>query len=193
MATAAAQHAAISHRYKRKLPFIMAMLRVAELHRLFRDRYPGGDCYELPPDDSGRHDLHLLLHHLVNLHGDPQRMRKAIKARAPWLPADEADRKIRGVFAQPIKWRANTLGKELGLTESVRRRLDIRTIGTIDMTPQERREARRLRQRQRDRSRRRARGAKPQANSINRNKPWLAAGISRATWYRQRETTSRAI
>jgi hypothetical protein len=192
MNTAAARRA-ISHRYKRKLPFNMAMLRVAELHRLFRDRYPGGDCYELPHDDSGRHDLHLLLHHLVNLHGDPQRMRKAIKARAPWLPADEADRKIRGVFAQPIKWRADTLGKELGLTESDRRRLKIKTIAPIDMTPQQRQEARRLRQRQRERQRRRARGCKPQASSANRTKPWLQLGISRRTWYRRRGTISCAI
>jgi len=193
MATATVRHADISRRYKRKQPFNMAMLRVAELHRLFRDRYDGGDCYELPPDDSGRHDLHLLLHHLVNLHGDPQRMHKAIKARAPWLQPDEADKKIRSVFAQPIKWRADTLAKELGLTESTRSRLQIRTIGSVDMTRAERKQARRLRQRQRDRARRRALGAKSQANSINRTKPWLAAGISRATWYRQRETSSRAI
>jgi hypothetical protein len=35
-------------------------------------------------------------------------------------------------------WKAQALGNELNLTESVRRRLNIRTIGAVDMTPEER-------------------------------------------------------
>lgn len=45
----------------------------------------------------------------------------------------------------------------------------------------------------RKRDKRRKAGAKPraeyEAKSINRTKPWLEAGISRATWYRNRETS----
>src|SRR5262249_54966293 len=33
-------------------------------------------------------------------------------------------------------------------------------------------------------------GAKAQATSISRTKPWILQGISRASWYRLRETTS---
>jgi hypothetical protein len=71
------------------------------------------------------------------------------------------------------------------------------------MTKEERKQRRRLEQRQRTRrnrqekARRRGRQVKSrreyEANSINRTKPWLALGISRATWYRTRETSAFAI
>jgi len=65
------------------------------------------------------------------------------------------------------------------------------------MSKEERERARRLRQRQRELARRRAQGTKSraeyEANSLSRNKPWLALGISRRTWYRRRGTSLRAV
>jgi hypothetical protein len=181
--------AAIGRRQKPQ--FNLAVQRLAELNKLFRYRYGGGDLYELPDDDSGRHDLLLLLHHHARLHGNSIRMRQLIKARAPWMRANEVDETLCDV-ARPISWRADPLAKQLGLTEAERRRLSIRTIGAIDMTKEERRQAAKLRNRQRMRVRRRAKGAKARAdyvaNSTNQSKPWLALGISRRTWYRQRQT-----
>ena len=89
---------------------------------------------------------------------------------------------------RPHKWRADSLGKLLRLTEAERRDLNIRTIGSATTTKAERKQARKLRHRVQERIRRRARGAKPrhdcEANSISRAKPWLALSISRASWYR---------
>jgi hypothetical protein len=66
----------------------------------------------------------------------------------------------------------------------------IRTIGAVDMTPEERKQERELRDRARKRSARRADGITPRnqylaANAKSRLKPWKAAGISRRTWYRR--------
>ena len=192
------RRAEIARRYKQKKadkpPISLTALRIAELRRLSRDRY--GRI--LPNDDAGRDDVLVMAHHLARRQGDvPKAIRSYIELEAPWMTSKEVDIIIAKVLARPLKWRADKLAQRLNLTEAERRRLDIRTIGAIDMTKQERREARKLRQRQRDCARRRARGAKPrhqyEANSISRARPWLALGISRATWYRQRETSPRAI
>ena len=64
-----------------------------------------------------------------------------------------------------------------------------KAIGTIDMTPEERKQKRKLRDRDRKRSARRANGLTSRdqylaTNSKSRRKPWEAAGVSRATYYR---------
>ena len=193
------RRAEIARRYKaknaNKPPISLTALRIAELRRLFLDRYGR----TLPDDDAGRDDVLVMAHHIARRQGDPSRaIRSWIELQAPWMTSTETAVTISTVLARPLRWRADKLALRLRLTEAERRRLHICTIGAIDMTKAERKEARKLRQRQRDRARRRARGAKPrhhyEANSISRAKPWLALGISRATWYRQRrETSQRAL
>ena len=189
------------HKKKRaRPPFSMAALRSAELSKLFRHRY--GE-FNLPDDDAGRHDVKIMLHHLAKRHADPKRIRTWMAAYAPWMPEDQSNELIRYVLAKPLRWRADTLAREMNLTEAERRRLNIRSIGAVDMTKEERKQRRRLEQRQRtrrnrqERARRRGRQVKLrgeyEASSINRTKPWLALGISRATWYRTRETSAFAI
>src|SRR5262245_7857959 len=81
--------------------FNLAVLRLAELNRLFRYRYGNGDLYELPDDDSGRHDLRHLLHHHGLLHGNPIRMRNIVAARAPWMDSVEATEIIQEACRSP--------------------------------------------------------------------------------------------
>lgn len=187
MTTVAAQRAEIKCRYSardgEKPPISMAVLRVAELRRLFLHRYG----VTLPSNDVGRRFVLAAAHHLARHQGDVRRrIRNWIELNAPWMSGPEVDALIRYVIAIPIGWRADTLGRFLRLTEAERICLCIRTIGSIDMPKAERKLARKRRQRQRERARRRDRGAKPQAESISRNKPWIAEGISRRTWYRRR-------
>jgi hypothetical protein len=166
--------------------FNLAVLRLAEINKLCRHRY--GGFGELPDDDSGRHDLHVLMHHHALLHSNVVRMRNIIAAKAPWMDSVEAGEIIQDACRSPRKWTADQLGKEMGLTEVDREYLGIRTIGSIDMTCKERRQ---LRDRRRQRKRRKAKGARMrteyEAGSINRTEPWLALGISRRTWYRQKQ------
>jgi hypothetical protein len=140
--------------------FNLAVLRLADLNKLFRHRYGHGDLFELPDDDSGRHDLQLLLHHHACLHGNIVRMRSIIAARAPWMESDEAAEIINDTCRGPRRWTALELGQELALAEPDRRRLGIRTIASIDMSPEQRRLEKRLRDRRRQRKCRKAKGAR---------------------------------
>jgi hypothetical protein len=198
MTVAVHQHAEIARRYKAKQaqrPRVsISSLRINELNRLFTARYG----HTLPDDDAGRDDILVMAHHLARCPGEVgRRIRNWIELHAPWMASDMAAQIIRLVTSNPIKWRADTLAQRVRLTEAERRQLGIRTIGSIDMTREERKKARRLRQRQRDLARRRAQGARPraeyEANSISRSKPWMAHGISRRTWYRRFGTSQRAI
>lgn len=89
--------------------------------------------------------------------------------------------------------RSDTLAKHLSVTAEERWLCNIRTIGAIDETPAERRVRNRAEKNERDKKRQRTNRAgkhRPQSKSLSAEKPWEKAGISRATWYRQkRETT----
>ncbi|MCO6052345.1 hypothetical protein NGM99_21380 [Mesorhizobium sp. RP14(2022)] len=84
---------------------------------------------------------------------------------------------------------------KVGMAE--RRQLKLRTIGAFDLTPQERlklakeikREGDRARQEQKRKASGRRNRASYEEDSLQRLKPWEALGISRATWYRRRETS----
>src|SRR5262249_52771963 len=106
----------------------------------------------------------------------------------PWMPADERARLTADVIARPRRWQSDTLARKLNLTDAERRRLRITTIGSVDRTKAERLADRKQRKREAERDRRRARGAQPrqqhESTSAAATKPWLALGISRATWYR---------
>jgi hypothetical protein len=91
----------------------------------------------------------------------------------------------------------NRLAEILGLEYADRQRLAINTIGAIDKTKRERTIERKKRKREKDRIRaaikRRARGAISReewlsGNHLSRSRPWEREGISKATWYRRRET-----
>ena len=187
--TADARQADIARRYDAKKrdrpPVSIAALRISDLRRLFASRY--GRI--LPDDDSGRDDAQIMAHHIARRAGDHRKLITAwLSLWAPWMPAAEVTSVITTVTTNPIRWRADKLAARLNLTEAERRLLRITTIGAVDMSKQERKQARRLRQRQRDRARRRRHGAKPraeyEATSISKAKPWEALGISRRSWYR---------
>jgi hypothetical protein len=166
----------------------LAPIRIAELCRLFRYRW--GDI--LPDDDAGREDARIIAHHLAQLPGDQQRrIASWMGTWAPWMRLDEADRLIEAVLAKPFRWCADKLGKRLNLTEAVRTKLRITTIGSVDMTKAEREAARKARKRADMRQRRKNAGTKSRreylAASTEQAKPWLAQGISRATWYRRQQ------
>jgi hypothetical protein len=186
-----ARHREIAARYKRKRPlFSMAALRCAEINRFLQDRY--GPIIE--DDDAGRDDARLMAHHLAKLSGDQhRRVINWLDVRAPWLIGAERSKLLAEIDHKPRKWRADKLAHRLGLTEAVRRRLRITTIGAIDMTKAERAKRRKEATRQRKASARQSAGAQPradyEANSLTQTKPWDALGMSRASWYRAGKPT----
>jgi len=171
-------------------------LRLGDLQKVLRWRYGP----TLPDDDAGRDDLRLLLQTISIGQGDWTKLKNAIEVWAPWMNAAEALQLIDEVNRTPDylrKPKARPLGEKLGLLNSERIRLGLRTIAPIDMTDEQLEEQRRNRKRAREQHRRRAKGITPRdvylANSLTKLKPWRAAGISRATWFRRRETGLRPI
>ena len=174
--------------------------RLGDLRKLIRDRCRGS---VLPDDDAGREYLKELLLPIsispyearnksggvVGIWGPTDRMRHEIEEWAPWLTeGDEAQELLDEIDLMP-PWRrkpmARTLGKRLQVTYAERTRLDLRTIGPCDMTKAAMAVIRKQKKRLRERLRRLKQGAKPQAASISRTKPWIAAGFkTRRTWER---------
>jgi hypothetical protein len=174
---------------------LIGRIRIGDLNKLYGYRYGGGRYeYVLPDDDAGREDLIVLLQHYG--HTNPHKMPQIIKLRAPWMEVDEVVRTIEHVNTYPRQWRAETMGRLQRVSKTEWQHLDLRTIAPTDMITEERRQERRLRNRLRMRFRRRAERRKPRAeylaNSKSRTKPWLAAGISRAKWYRVTKQKAKA-
>ncbi len=86
--------------------------------------------------------------------------------------------------------RTDKIGELLGITDMIRAEAKAWNIGTLDGSPNARAKARKERDRLRAESRRHEVDAIPrddyEGNSLSRLKPWLAKGMSRATWYRRR-------
>lgn len=171
-----------------------ATLRVAELTRLFTSRYGN----TLPDDDAGRDDAWVMLHHLALISGDPRaRILPWLARWAPWMSPSEIEALIADVLAKPIKWRAPTLGKKMRLTAVERQTLRITTFRAFDMTKAQNDAAVKKRKRAAERLKRRLAGAKPradyEANAIGHGKPWIAEGISMATWYRRQKQAAQQL
>jgi hypothetical protein len=162
----------------------IAVLRIAELRRLYRHRYG----YSLPEDDAGRDDAEIMAHHLAKRPDAERNITLWLGLWCPWMAGTEVAIMTAKVISKPLRWRADNLAARLNLTEAERQRLRIRTIGAIDLTKEQRKARRREQDRLRRRRKLRARGAQPrgeyEANSLTRRKPWERLEMSRASWYR---------
>jgi hypothetical protein len=156
-------------------------IRLAELCRLIRHRH--GDT--LPDSKLGRSTIFVLCNHLAMLPGKQHdRVAARVEELAPWMPEDEATGIITAITSKPRRYKAQTIGNVLGLTWAEKIVLGITTIRATDEPTKA--EKQRIRQ---ERKRRKA-GATPRSACAERNKPWVVLGISRATYYRHRETNS---
>lgn len=160
----------------------MAAIRLAELTRWLDDTY--GQGVELEPDHQGEALVRIFAHHFGGLADAPRRITSWISVYAPWLGLRSRERLIRECVECPIRWSADKLAWKLRLTEATRARLKIRTIGAIDCNREQRLARAKVRRAERDAKRR---PRKPKAA-----KPWIAQGISRATWFRRKRETNSA-
>jgi hypothetical protein len=175
---------------------IIRRLRLGDLRTLLRAR-----CgHTLPDDDAGREYLWELLL-LVSIGPEPDlKMRNIIQTSAKWMDNSEANQIIDQINRIPAYQRRRTarqFGEMLHIPNQEREALKLWRFIPFDMTDQQMKELRKAKHRARERGRRRAAGAKPRERSLSELKPWLTAGISRATWFRQqtegRETNTCAI
>jgi hypothetical protein len=171
-------------------------LRIGDLQKLLRFRYGP----TLPDDDAGRDDLRELLLPVSLGREAEHKMKHIVEVWAPWMPATEARQLIDDISRTPAylrKSNAQEIGNRQNVTYHTRQTLGLRTIAPCDMTPDQLTEWRKAKKRARAERRRRKAGQKPRqaylANSLSRLKPWEAKDISRAKWYRQRETSPYPI
>lgn len=177
---------------RHRQPLTLAAVRIAELTRLFDDRH--GPVL-LPADECGDLGARIMVHHLATLRDPQPRIRDWLATCTPWLGLASRERLIRDALEHPIRWRADKLGWKLKVTAAERERLDLRTIGCFDLSREERVERAKAKRSARLRAyrerQRRAAGAMPrteyEAAAASRSKPWEAAGLSRAAWYRARK------
>jgi len=170
---------------KRASPMQLVAFRLNDLARLFRSRYG----ITLPDDDAGRDDMMVALDHLACLPRPRQAIMHWLEVWAPWMPVAEASTIAGQTMANPRRYKADALAWRLRLTREQRTMLGITTIGAIDEGKAARNKRRRAVDRLRKANARRANGAKPrklyEEQSISNSMPWIAEGISRATWYRR--------
>jgi hypothetical protein len=189
----AARRAEIAARYRqRRRPVSVSVLRLRELMRLARARYPQG----ITDTPDGRTMVRIIAHHLGALQGDQRRrITEWLAEHAPWLPLRDGRALLAEVASRPRRWRADRLGARLKLLEADRAALRITTIGAVDLDKEARAARRKEAKRQAKLNRRRLKGAKPRARyeseSLSRTKPWEAEGISRRTWERRRRTMTQ--
>lgn len=90
-------------RRKRRNGTAFAAIRIAELNRLFSDRYRGPI---LPDDDAGFSDAEVMLHHLAhrNCANAERLIGNWIEARAPWLRGNPI---IAEIIAAPRRFKAD--------------------------------------------------------------------------------------
>lgn len=164
--------------------------RLNDLAKLFRSRWGT----KLPDDDAGREDLEIALNHLACLAHPRTRIARWIEIWTPWLTVAEYSEIVPPILANPMCYKADALAWRFRLSMEERTMLGITTIGAFDKSKAERTKLRKKRDRERKTNSRRARGIKPrkqyEQQSLSQQKPWIAEGISRATWYRRQRETS---
>lgn len=166
--------------------------RFHELEIVFAHLWRG----RLPDDDAGRDCLFIAACHIWHLGrkcGPDAAIGAWTAIWAPWCDAEELAALIQRVEVNPQKWTADEMAQELGpwLTFEVRQALGLTTIGSVDLDKAGRLQRRAENSKERSTEKRRRSGAvtraEYEAKSESRTKPWLALGISRATYKRRQK------
>lgn len=174
----------VQGRSKRSKPTIV-VLRAAHVRRALADIH--GPM--LPDSDEGRRHLFAALQCLAPRGDGELALRKFITTTAPWMDDTEASKLLDRVYARPLKFKAETLGRWIGLKDANRTRLGITTIAPVDVTKEQRAARKRIKKAAWRRAKRRSQGMKPRAQylteSLSRTRPWEAFGIKRRAWERR--------
>ncbi|MEE1611129.1 hypothetical protein [Microvirga sp. CF3016] len=182
---------------KRPQPLI-STLRLASIRKLLEDRRGAGFAGATLVAEEER-CFRGALPSILELKGRAIGPGLALSWAELWTPALLADCAATWVeelaaqhLARPRHLKADALGRLLELSDEERTRLRIRTIGAIDNSKRKRAAERKAKDREYQKRKRLENGATPRDRSLSASKPWEAAGVSRATWYRQQKTLETA-
>ena len=160
------------------------------IKRLFHYRY---GRHELPDDDAGRGDLWLLMLNASLAAVERElKMHNVIDLHAPWMGHEEREgyvRLLKGLDHNQCIQTGRAIGNRLYLRNEERQALRLTQFKPIDATDEELEEQRKARRRENRRAKREANGVQPRevylAEMASKAKPWVAAGMTRATYYRK--------
>ena len=141
------------------------------------------------PADGGLDHLAIAANHIAFVYRKTDAKIAAIVAWSrrftPSIPPDLAKLLAARVVAKPCLPDADKLARRLGLTMEMRTALGITTIGGIGSSKALRAAERKRKRNEADRLRRAAKRTGRPRGRPSKGKPWLAAGISKATHYRR--------
>jgi hypothetical protein len=145
----------------------------------------------LSDDNFGRDVLREVLNQLALNGATPEIMRRCGLDLLPEIGDDDSlDDLIKGI-GTGRKRTANDIARALGIDYQLRTLLDLRTIGAADVSKTRRDDIQKQKRAADKRWKREKAGAKPQAGSARRTKPWEAMCISRSTYYAQKKRAAQ--
>ena len=136
---------------------------------------------------------------IISLGPDPERrMGNNIELFAPWMSGTDAEQLICRIMRMSAyeRWpKPKILGESLRLTNAERERFGLWAIAPCDISDDDLAEQRKAKDRERKRRRRAEQGRMTRqaylAQFCANPKPWKAAAVSRATWFRRKAIESR--
>lgn len=180
-------------------PLTLSGLRLFEIERIIKARHGGIQI----PDPTGTDDLQTCLAYLAaGITSVEPGFLAWVQMVAPWALGDSYKQDLQIIIDAAEQRKADKTGdfdadavaKILNVTFIERTRLELRTIGCNDLTKEQRiaiaKEKKRGADRKRQAAKRRRNPSyKPRAEihagSLETIKPWVEAGISRATYFRR--------
>jgi hypothetical protein len=177
------------HSNKRGRGFEIPAARRIEIERLAR-------AISVADTDDFRRFLVAWQWHNTNSKDAAGALMEAAKRMRGIITAEQAEEVIEEADAVSKCRTADALGRYLGLTDEMRTTLEIHTIGSADISKQQREKRGKKQKRERERKRRRKQGMKPRpaylaVNAISRRQPWIDEEISRRTWYYRRKSAAQ--
>lgn len=176
------------------------LMRLREVEKVIRSRHGGKIPDPLDTDDREFCLNYILAAALSKV--EEQCMTSWCAKWAPWASTAEIVNAEIQAAKRKMMITADGVAGLLMITFSERTSIGLNTIGACDIPRHQRNKLAKERKQRRDRERqeqlRRNRGSKDRkshaASTITHLKPWIAEGISRATWYRkQRETEQSRV
>lgn len=180
-------------RRKTKRPFRRKVLQLRELEGLIRHRH--GAIIPQTDDAIIYAEIAAIMHLVIDRDGIENSFPAWCRRWMPWADSKLVERILYEDLRQHHQMPSDdALGQLLRLTYAERTELDIRCIGSHDVTRRERAKLKAQRKREQDRARKRRKrrdsGIRSRTDyerfSASRQKPWREAGISRSTWYRRK-------
>lgn len=176
---------------------LLRRVRAKEIDRLMEHRH--GDIIN---DARGTDDYEAVCGYVMAIGGSRGNVDGWTSRWTPWFDDAAVLQKARALATRmegnkrgPAIMTADAVAKLMNVRFEERQLLKLTTVGAADVPAVVRKhriyEEKRVMERERAAAKRKASGATPRAESTEAQKPWVIAGVSRATWYRRnRETDS---